>query len=323
MDTLNEVQQHIYENLKKEGFKPVNRDSYNIFKKFEGDNLLEERTATIITAWSPENHGLYKVIDGYLCALFFLKTKPEYFIVYRTPGTNENLQMIIDKLYCIAKNVGLPDLRIEAIENRFLKAYTTDITGYNIETFFNKNDSEYAYKIEDLTNLDGSINYYKRKRVNLYCDREDVRLEPMTKQNVELVKEIEKKWCEASSDCDECRSYYGCEKHAIDEMVLFFDENIHTGLIGYEGDLPVAYIICERVNKNVSYTYFGKGIDDNFFVYIIYMLFKTYINDTDYMNIGEDLGEFGLRFFKRKLSLNELWERHCCIYKKIQGKHGR
>ncbi|GMO25904.1 MAG: hypothetical protein Ta2F_01340 [Termitinemataceae bacterium] len=314
-------QQVVYKKFQDQGWLPVGVESYTVFKNYDEVNLLSEKSAVIVTAWSPETKGLYKIIDGYLCAVYFIKGRDSHFTVYSSSKEIPVTKQIIDTLYQTAISNGLPQLLIGVIENRYLNFFK-NIQGYNIETWFDQGDSDHSYKIENLICLDGSKNYYKRKRINLYCDRDDIRLEKMTNQNVKICAEIQKKWCEerAGDVCNECGSFYGCEKNAINTMVRLFDENIHDGLIGYEGDVPIGYIVTEKINKDVSYLYFGKGLDNDFFIYLIYMIYKNNVSDCDYMNMGEDLGDPGLRFFKRKLSISELWERHYCSYKKQTKK---
>jgi hypothetical protein len=320
---MNEDQQKLYENFKTEGFLPIGPQSYPIFRQFDNDNLSFEKCSTIISSWSPLSNGLYKIIDEYVCAVFFFPTSPEYFSIFSPHGKEKSLQTIIDKLYEIAIHCGLKEFIVASIENRFLKNYE-NIIGYHIKSSFDQAESDHTYRMENLVCLDGTVNYYKRKRINLYCDREDIRLDPMTKQNVKLCLDIQKKWCDAKTDgeCEICKSYFGCESKAISAMTDIFDENIHAGIIGYIGDTPMGYVITEDINKDVSFLHFGKGLDNDFFIYLIYMIYKTKINDFEYMNMGMDLGDPGLHFFKRKLSLSESWERYSCLYTKIDPKHG-
>jgi hypothetical protein len=292
-----------------QGFLPIERASYPLFKGYE-DSMLQERSATIIVAWADAHRGLYKIIRGCLCSVFFFKSMPIYFALHRSPENDCSLQQLIDILYDLSCKAGLPFLQINVIDENTLKEYE-NVDGYDIKTECKY--SEYAYKTRDLLDLSGKINYYKRKRLNKFLDKEDISLLSITKDNVRLCSEIEKEWCRYQ-DCSQCASYYGCEKDALMIMEDLFNEHSYKGLIGYQNNTPIGYIICEKINEKIAFLCFGKGVIRDFFIYLIYMMFKEHLTDVDYMNFNDDMDNFGLRMFKRKLSAYKLWHRYSCTF---------
>jgi hypothetical protein len=61
---------------------------------------------------------------------------------------------------------------------------------------------------------------------------------------------------------------------------------------------------------------------EGYFVYLIYMLFKSCLPEVEYMNLNEDMGSPGLRLFKSHLSAYELWPKYICTYTKIDEGDG-
>ncbi|GMO69817.1 MAG: hypothetical protein Ta2A_18200 [Treponemataceae bacterium] len=301
--------------FRQQGFVPANAESYSVFKEYEQCSVLQEMGATIIAAWSFKYNGLYKIVHGYLCSVYFYEGKSVYFAIHKPQGKAEcGLQQIIDILYDLSHKAGLPFLQIKFIENRFLPEYE-GITGYTVKTEFSDDDSEYAFKTKDILELSGTVNYNKRRRTKKFFDNEHVSVCPMTNENLKICFEIEEEWCK-HKDCSFCESFSGCEKKALELMGCVFDDSVYTGLIGYYDDVPVGYIICEKRSKDVSFLYFGKANIQDYFVYLIHRVVQDYFTDVEYVNMNEDMGNMGLRMFKTNLGVYELWRKNICTYTK-------
>jgi hypothetical protein len=308
-----------YDFFRKNGFVPVNADSYSVFKEYEGCTVLQEMSATIIVSWAFKFNSLYKIQHGYLCSVYFYDGKPVYFTIYQPKEESEySLQQIIDILYDLSMEAGLPFLQVKFIENRFLSDFE-GIKGYRVKTEHSDDDNEYAFKTKDLIELSGGVNVNKRKRIKKFLDNGRITLHSMTNENIHICFEIEKDWCK-DRDCAVCESFTGCEKKALEKMGDIFDDSIYKGLIGYYDDVPVGYIFGETRNKNLSYLYFGKANVKDYFVYLIYMMVKTYLTNVEYMNMNEDMGNMGLRTFKQHLGAHELWRKNICTFTKDVGE---
>lgn len=68
---MNERYRHTRDYFQRQGFIPADRNSYSIFRAYESSSILEERSAAIIATWSFAYNGLYKIIRGNLCGIFF------------------------------------------------------------------------------------------------------------------------------------------------------------------------------------------------------------------------------------------------------------
>jgi hypothetical protein len=146
----------------------------------------------------------------------------------------------------------------------------------------------------------------------------DLSFVPVNKDNFFLCREVEKTWC-AEHDCVYCRSFYGCEKEALELMAEIFDEKRHFGLVAVAEGRSAGYVICQKMSETLAFLYFGKGNLPQLYAHLIHKTFDEYIH-TEYMNISDDLGMKGLRIFKKELSKHELWPRYGCIYSRSSAR---
>ncbi|GHV47322.1 hypothetical protein AGMMS49546_36820 [Spirochaetia bacterium] len=311
-----------YRYFQQQGFRPADRDSFPIFRQYEQSSGLQEMSAAIIASWSFIYHGLYKIIGGYLCGVYFYEGKPVYFTLHRppegfaVPAVAHSLKPLIDTFWEMSRDAGLPFLQIKFIDEAYLAEYR-HVPGYRVVTERRDSDDEYVYRVQDLLELSGAANFYKRKRLKRCFDRTDITLRPMTNENVHICLEVEEQWCRGK-DCTYCASFGGCEKKALEIMIDLFDDRIHKGLFLYQDDKPSGYIICEKMSESLSQAYFGKAVMEGYFVYLIYMMYKTCLTGVEYMNLNEDMGSMGLRLFKSHLSVHELWPKYICTYTKAE-----
>jgi hypothetical protein len=310
---MTDQRRRVHDMFRQQGFLPADNASYPVLKNYVQYSGLQEMSPVMIVVWFYIYHGLYKIIDGCLCCVFFYEERPVYFTVHR-PRENPGrpLQKIIDVLYDLSRKAGLPFLQIKFVEERFLNDYRA-VAGYRIQTEYRDDNSEYAYRIKDLTELPGPDNYYKRKRLKKFVNNGKFSLRPVTQETMHLCVQIEEEWCRRQ-DCAYCASFTGCEKKAMEAMVDIFDGRLHTGLFLYDEETPVGYIICEKINERLSFLYFGKANVQDGFVYLIYMMYKEYLSGAEYMNISEDMGHPGLRQFKAHLSRHEFWRKYIVTF---------
>jgi hypothetical protein len=297
------------------GFLPVGTDAYDLFSRYEDGNILQEKSAVIACAWALSSRALYAVLEDWLCCVFFFDIRTPYFVLYRGQSSVP-LQRIIDKLYILSMESGLKEFRVECIERRLLKDYLL-VGGYEKKVSCLERDNEYVYKTDELLNLTGRFNYKKRTTCKKFSKMTDLSIVPVNKSNFALCREVEKTWCE-EHDCAHCRSFYGCEKEALELMAEIFDENRHFGLVAVAKDRPAGYTICQKINESLAFLYFGKGNMQQLYAYLIYKTFEKYVQ-AECMNISDDLGMKGLRTFKNELSRHELWPRYSCVYSREFG----
>ena len=304
-------QEKIYNCLYNKGFLPADKESHEIIKNFNSNNLLYELTPCLIVTWSIELNILYRIIDGFLCIANFYPDESFSFYIIR-PKEKHNLQHIVDILYSISLEAGLDTLTIWNIEERFLNDYIK-LGGYRTETRYDDSFSEYVYSSDSMLNLKGGENAEKRYQLRKFYNKSNIFLEPITKKNVNLCIDIENKWC-FTQNCDLCRSFVGCSKKSIEVMIDIFDDDIYQGYFGIIDRKPAGYIIFEKYNNELAYIYFIKTIVSNFSIYLYYYIVENCLKSIKQINNGADLGKKGLQLFKKRLGSHLLLKKYECSF---------
>jgi hypothetical protein len=337
---LNERDRKVREKLLRQEFLPVGRETYPLFRDFKGSGLLSEFSPAVSTFWAGSFHELYRFIGGALVTVFFFNGMEPYFEINRlkevslAAGGNSavpffSLRELIDVLYGIALDAGLPSLRVYAVEERFLEEYK-GIPGYRIAVEYSDDHSEYVYKPADIVNLAGGINHKKHTHLNKFIGRDDIEIKPMNNNNRRLFLDIEREWC-GFQDCTACSAFAGCEYKALEIMADIYDDEYFRGLFGYVKGKASGYLIWEQREEGRAYLHFGKGLVQNFFAYLIYILAKDELGGAVpaagsgipslcpaavSLNLNEDMGKEGLRRFKKHLGIYKHWRKYLCTYKK-------
>jgi hypothetical protein len=312
----------LYSFFLQEGFFPVGKESFPRIQNFKQTSILLDLSATLTNTWGVPLNSLYKNIRGCICVVWFCDGSPYhggsplYYTILCPQDSEYSLKQVIDVLYDFSLKAALSFLPVESIDEQFLEDYTA-VAGYKTETGYSDDHVEYVYKTKDLLELPGGINLNKRSRLKKFSALRGISLAPLTKKNVRLCCEIEEEWCK-QRECSYCESFAGCEKKALEIMVDIFDEQIHRGLVGYIDGNPAGYAIWEQKNNRYSYLYFGKSNVRDFFLYLIYRITQDYLSGVEYFNIGEDMGNPGLRTFKKHLGVHELWRKYFCNFTKAE-----
>jgi hypothetical protein len=218
----------------------------------------------------------------------------------------------VDALHELAAGAGQSSLLIESIDEAWLPEFLA-VAGYHIESGYSEDHSEYAYRTADFLDLAGTANKNKRERLGKVFRAGDLSLEPLTKENIRLVLQIEDAWCRGK-DCALCSSYAGCERKALEKAAGLYREDRYRGLVLYRGETLMGYGIGEQKNARAAFAYFAKGMQQDYFLYILYKMAGDFFTGAEYINLGEDMGNPGIRMFKSHLGPFEHWRKYQCTY---------
>ncbi|GHT93746.1 hypothetical protein FACS1894140_6830 [Spirochaetia bacterium] len=316
----------------RQGFLPMGMDSFTVFKQFDtGGRQFHELTATVSSIWAFGFDAIYKIIEGFLCSVWFYKTGQVYFVIQpsRSITTAASLSQLIDTLYSMAAEAGisvadLPALQLWAVDERLL-AELRQLRGWDVSTEYSEECSEYVYRIADIIEWNGGVNLNKRNSLKRCFNTPNVVIRPLTKENFSVCFAVEDEWC-THQDCDSCRAFAGCLKDSLKNMAVIFDNSIYDGIALYIDDKPAGYAIWQVMNGVIdgravktAYVYFAKSNVTNFNVYLYYMAAKEYLAGAgvEHVNNGYDMGKPGLRTFKKHLSVYELRRKYLCTLKPI------
>jgi hypothetical protein len=312
---MTEQQQKAHDFFRGQDFLPVERQSFPLFKRYEGDARLMDMTATLSVSWASASGALYRELEGYLCSVWFFADGNIYFCLQKPPAAGNaacSLAELIEQLHDLSRKAELPALTVNYIEERFLKDYES-IPGFAVKTEYNDDWSEYVYRPEHIINVSGKINKKKRGQLNKFLDMPNISLCALTKSNFDICLAIEAEWC-ARQDCAVCGSYGGCTKKSLENMAGIFDERFHQGIVAYIDNAPAGYVIWEKINKNLACMYFAKSSVSDFSWYLYYTIAKTYLSGVEYINYGADMGKPGLRVLKQHMGVHELRRKYICTY---------
>jgi hypothetical protein len=310
------------------GFRPVGKDSFPLFRNFKQDSGLIDLTPTLINTWGSSWNSLYKEIAGQLCVVWFCDGNPYhsgasfYFTLVKAENAGAaDIKEAVDTLYELVGKIGVSSLLIESIDTAWLELFTS-VPGYDIHYGYTDDHSEYAYKTADFLDLAGTVNKNKRERLGRVSRMSGLSIRDLARENIGTVLELENRWCEGK-DCAVCGSYAGCEKKALETAAALYDESVYKGLLLYSGGEPVGYGIGEKKDQKTAFAYFAKGLRQDYFLYVLYMMTKMYFTDIEYINLGEDMGNPGIRMFKSHVGRFEYWRKYQCSYSIPQTRNER
>ena len=177
---------------------------------------------------------------------------------------------------------------------------------------------DYIYNIEDLATLKGKKFQKKRNHLNKFKQlHPDFRVEPITEQNVPLVKDLLDRWYKLRLEADPSADFY-MEQVAISKALRHWQELDMEGLVLMDGDEILAMTMGSLLAGNTFDVQFEKAIDDSAYVAMC-SSFAGYLREKYpsllYLNREDDLGIEGLR--KSKLAYNPvtLIEKHWACLK--------
>jgi hypothetical protein len=283
-----------------------------VFKAYDsGIHQFHELTATVSTIWAFGFDAVYRIIDGFLCSVWFYQSGDVYFYIQRPPrdgpATDSGpLRRLMDELRVLARGAGLDALRIWAVDETLLAALRAAEPGIGAEC--SAEYSEYVYRIADIVEWNGGVNLNKRNSLKRCFHTPDVSVRPLTGDTFTRCLEVEDAWC-GRQDCDACRSFAGCARDSLLNMGEIFDPAVYGGLLLSVAGKPEGYAIWEVLGAgpaSTAYVYFAKATITNFNVYLYYTMAKDYLAGVEFLNNGYDMGKPGLRTFKKHLSVHRM-----------------
>ncbi|GHT65504.1 hypothetical protein FACS1894110_07540 [Spirochaetia bacterium] len=303
----------------RQGFLPMGINSFPVFKQFDsGGRQFHELTATVSSIWAFGFDAVYKIIDGYLCSVWFYKSGHVYFVIQppRSITAAASLSQLLDTLYALAAEAGIPALQLWAVDEGLL-ADLRQLKAWDVLSEHSEDCSEYVYRTADIIEWNGGVNLNKRNSLKRCFNTPNIVIRPLTRENFPLCFAVEDEWC-IHQDCDSCWVFAGCLKDSLKNMAEIFDNSIYDGIALYINGKPMGYAIWEIMDDGagtkIAYVYFAKSNVTNFNVYLYYMVAKDYLSvaGVEYVNNGYDMGKPGLRTFKKHLSVHELMPKYLC-----------
>lgn len=244
--------------------------------------------------WRNSYHTQVAHVDGMCC----FRTGDNGNFRYTYPIGNKNEKETIKKLMFDAKEHGfqfvlrgITEEQISKLEQWFPN---------QLEFKLQRDESDYIYTVEKLSNLAGKKLHGKRNHIKRFKDCKDWEYQDISAHNMELCRKMNQEWFDKYVTEKDASLLE--EVQAIKEAFDHFEElGLHGGLLIREGK-AVAYTIAEPLNSNTYVIHIEKAFYEIQGAYpMINQQFVLHnCQEYKYVNREEDMGEEGLR--KAKLS---------------------
>ena len=154
---------------------------------------------------------------------------------------------------------------------------------------------DYVYLTEDLSNLPGERYYTKRKNINKCLSEYRLEYKPLTEEIVEQCLQLQTEWCNLRR-CDVTPGLEAENRAVRVTFEHFSDLNIFGGSILIDGQVE-SFTIGEMLNRETAVVHFEKANPTITGLYqVINQWFaQKQLQDYKYVNREQDLGVSGLR----------------------------
>jgi hypothetical protein len=223
--------------------------------------------------------------------------------VYLFPVGPEDKKKTLDAIIADAAKRGIP-CRLAGLSQDDYALLERLYPG-QFSIHFDRDSFDYVYKIDDLADLSGRKYQKKRNHLNRFrSEHPDHRLEPMTDENLPLVRTLTARWYEARLAEDPLGDFQ-LEQAALERAFRHFRELELEGILLWDGDQLLAMAIGSFLNPATFDIHFEKALERTDGTYAaINQGFAAWLRkkypELVYLNREDDMGIEGLR--KAKLS---------------------
>jgi hypothetical protein len=178
-----------------------------------------------------------------------------------------------------------------------IRVTSADLTGLpsSFSVSEDRNNSDYVYRVADLSNLSGRRYAKKRSHIKQCLKAHDCVFEMITDQNIEECRDLLNQWCH-NRQCDLDSGLCG-ESRAITTTLDLFDEfELLGGAVRVDGHIQ-AFSIGERLNDSTAVWHFEKAMPaiNGLGQLINHWFTKECLQRFEFVNREQDLGIPGLR----------------------------
>jgi len=199
----------------------------------------------------------------------------------------EALQVLSDEL-----SRSTADVRIRRVEERFV---AEQVDPNRFEAVYDRDNSDYVYRTEDLIRLSGRKYHRKKNHLNRFRKQFEFQYRPLDLELVECFLDMQDSWCrmrECAEDPD-----LQSEDHAVREALIQFEQlGLQGGAIQIGGRLE-AFSLGEPLNGDTAVVHVEKANPDipGLYAAINQQFCENALSGMDHVNREQDLGDPGLR----------------------------
>lgn len=212
---------------------------------------------------------------------------------FMTPCCKVHTHMIQELLENYKNWSILSNSFIEKNKEAFTSPYLKSL---NIEE--DRDNFDYLYLRENFAKLDGKDFHKKKTHVTEFEKKySDIRIEPLTLENVEDAHMILEQWAKTCESNTTENSDYFAAKEALNILSM----TALMGIVLYVGNEPVAWTLAEVLNDGKTAVILFEKANPEYrgsFQYVGYAFARYLPTNIEFINRGQDLGCEGLRHSK-------------------------
>jgi len=262
---------------------------------------VSDLTFTNLFMWRYYYRFKYIIYDNYLNILAFPAKDEPYALVPIGEKDEKKMKKAIMNLIEIMKENGIKPL-FRKVGDEYIKFFSDVADDQSI--IFDRGNSDYLYRTEDLINLPGKKYHAKRNHISKFNKLYKSEYEPINSSNISECYSIMEMWCRYRN----CECSYGeyCEKHANMELLNNYEKLGCKGALIKVDGVYQAFTVGEMLNRDTAVIHIEKA---NFEIHGLYAVINQRFcmeqwKDTLYINREQDLDQEGLR--KAKLSYHPI-----------------
>jgi uncharacterized protein len=268
------------------GDRDLFREHYERFPQVHSDN-----TFTNMVCWNHYAHYRYAYCEGnIIISSTFGDGKPRY----RPPIGPRNPELLAEIMTLAAKNSEeIAMVILDPVSREWISELYPQLKVIPERNYF-----DYVYKASDLAELPGKRYQTMRKQLNQFQRDCSPKLEPITEENLDEMREFLDLWCDWK-DCDS-DPLLASEEEALLYAITHYTELQLSGLaIVVEGKVG-AIAIFEGLNKDTAVVHFEKGLPDCKGIYRAINSETAKLLANEYAFINHQPGErYGHRGYER------------------------
>ena len=218
--------------------------------------------------------------------------------VYLFPVGPGDKKKTVDAIIADAKKRGIP-CRLSGL-NQDDYALLERLYPGQFSIHFDRDSFDYVYNIHDLADLTGRKYQKKRNHLNRFRgEHPDYRLEPITEENLPLVRTLTDRWYEARLAENPLGDFL-LEQAALNRALGHFTALALEGLLLWDGENLLAMAMGSFLKEDTFDIHFEKALDRTDGTYAaINQGFAAHLREKyptlRYLNREDDLGIEGLR----------------------------
>ncbi|WAM34275.1 DUF2156 domain-containing protein [Caldicellulosiruptor morganii] len=266
------------------------------FKAFQPE--IADLTFTNLFMWDPFYDINFSEEDEFLLIMAKPYNQPPF--LHGPVGNNiDKLPNVIEKAKRYFEDNGYKFM-IKRASRKTIDMLTQ--CGMKFESVFERDLSDYVYRVDDLVQLRGKKYHAKKNHINKFLRLygESYEWKRIDDEIVRLCWDFECEWYEKRNGKDDIGLTF--EKLAIKKAIRFFDKLSYQGMVIFIDGKIKAFTFGEPLNQNTVVIHIEKADPDieGLYTFINNKFLAEFWQDFEFVNREEDLGREGIR--KAKMS---------------------